>query len=228
MAKSAAPLILLAGAGAVFLSGKKKRKSSSKKAPPSTHPAPSGATDHSVPSTTPPQSGGGSEHVEDQVDQPSSEDYPDPPYFTIDGDNTIWVPETGVPDEYFLNHLGETSEYSGLYAERQSMLRDLGYYNENASIWIDGVWGPISVDMVRLFQQDWNFFVSALKKMNPSGTYSAPYTDISTDGFWGPETDSRIKKALGKIPGDKAHYVEELGYEVNTFRQMVNGLKEIV
>jgi len=227
MAKSAAPLILLAGAGAVFLSGKKKRKSSSKKAPPATHSVPPATNEHSSSSSTP-ENGGSSGHVEEQVDQTSSEDYPDPPYFTIDGDNTIWVPETGVPDEYYLNHLGETSEYSGLYAERQSMLRDLGYYNENASIWIDGVWGPISVDMVRLFQQDWNFFVSALKKMNPSGTYSAPYTEISTDGFWGPETDSRINKALGKIPGDKAHYVEELGYEVNTFRQMVNGLKEIV
>jgi hypothetical protein len=80
---------------------------------------------------------------------------------------------------------------------------------------------------IELFQGDWNWFVDYLNQINPTIEYKAPYTKTGVDGKWGPATEARVDKAIGKFDGFKSPYVEELGREVATFREMINGLKAL-
>jgi len=152
-------------------------------------------------------------------------EYTGPGEFATDGSAVVWIPNWDFPDPFASAEHGELSMFSGLYEERQNKLSALGYRPAGNSKWADGIWGDKSVGMTELFQNDWNWFVGYLESVNPDIQYKPPYTRTSTDGFWGPETDSRINKALGKLDGDSEIYVDELGYSVGNFKEMIEGLK---
>jgi hypothetical protein len=107
---------------------------------------------------------------------------------------------------------------------RQANLISLGYDEVGTA---DGVPGANTVKGIKLFQTDWNWFVDYLGQINPETNYSAPYTKISVDGKWGPATESRVNKAIGRFDGIEPVYVEELDREANDFRDMINGLKNL-
>jgi hypothetical protein len=225
MAKSAAPLLLVAGGAALLLMSGKKKKSRK----------PSGGLDgasapQADPGSTPPTDGGaGSDGYNPAPSNPTGtsipgDGYSGPGYYALDGGNQVWVPDGDFPEPSWLPEYGEGSEFSGLFIDRQSKLYSLGYPTSSKYA-ADGIWGTNSVEMTKSFQADWNWFVRHLAQLNPSIEYKPPYTEISADGFWGPETDARINKAIGKIGGESPVYVEELGRSVESFRDMIEGLK---
>ena len=217
---SAFPLLLLGGAALLLMGGKKKKSAPSKSGATSSH-------------------GQGSEESEDHTDGnggsivppdtehhgSGSQDDASDGYWDSDGNNPIWVPEGEIPPPFWLPEHGEGSQYSGLWAQRQEKLYDLGYRDTESEYAADGILGERTVELIKAFQRDWNWFVGYLEQLNPGRDYEDPYTKIADDGSWGPANDSRVNKALNKFSGADPVYVEELGSSVQTFRDMISGLK---
>ncbi|MCH7553366.1 MAG: hypothetical protein IIC82_05165 [Chloroflexi bacterium] len=215
---SFAPLLLLGGA--VLLLGGKKRAASSR----------GGAAASNGQGSAEPEghtnTNGGSIDPPDTEDHGSgSQDDASGGYWDSDGGNPIWVPEGEIPPPFWLPEHGEGSQYSGLWAQRQEKLYDLGYRDTESEYAADGILGERTVELIKEFQRDWNWFVGYLMQINPNRDYEDPYTKSADDGSWGPGTDSRVNKALNKFSGADPVYVEELGSSVQTFQDMISGLK---
>ena len=80
---------------------------------------------------------------------------------------------------------------------------------------------------VESFQNDWNWFIEYLENFNPDINYEYPYTKIHADGKWNDATELRAKKVLSKLDGYEYVFVENLGRDVRTFREMVQGFKSL-
>jgi len=215
-------LLLLGGAALLLMGGKKKKSASSKSSADTSHGQDSGGSGESAE----PEGNGGSIVPQDTEHHGNgSQDDAGAGYWDDDGGNPIWVPGGDIPVPFWLPEHGEGSRYSGLWAQRQEKLYDLGYRDTESKYAADGILGDRTVELIKEFQRDWNWFVGYLEQINPNRDYEDPYTKSADDGSWGPGTDSRVNKALNKFNGTDPIYVEELGFSVQTFRDMISGLK---
>lgn len=214
-------LLLLGGAALLLMGGKKKKSVSSKGGATASHGQGSEEsedhTDGNGGSIVPPDT---EHHGSNSQDDASGEGYWD-----SDGGNPIWIPDGGAPPPFWYPKHGEGSQYSGLWAQRQEKLYALGYRDTESEYAADGILGDRTIELIKEFQRDWNWFVGYLEQLNPNRDYEDPYTKSADDGSWGPGTDSRVNKALNKFNGTDPIYVEELGFSVQTFRDMISGLK---
>ena len=122
---------------------------------------------------------------------------------------------------------GELPQDSGLWWWKQTKLYVLGYNRGLEDGGIDGIPGGTTTKAIASFQSEWNFFVDYLNKINPSIVYKDPYTKISSDGYWGHNTDLRVNKALSKFNGTDPIYVEEIGKSVPTFHDMIVEIQKL-
>lgn len=111
-----------------------------------------------------------------------------------------------------------------MWLERQEELVTLGYEEVGET---DGVPGANTVAAIKLFQVDWNSFSDYLHNKFPDNDYQSIYSKTSVDGKWGPATEDRVDKAIGRFSGHEMVFVEDIGKEVRTFREMVNALKQL-
>lgn len=227
------PLLLVGGGALLLLGGKKGGKKGSTGKPPA-QTSPQEGSQYKDPITT----GGGSDNGSDtstETPPQGGSEIPSgslPPAPLQGGDLGPYPPTSGdpgpdYPAPQWLPENGEGSQDSGLWMWRQTKLYDLGYRDGESKYATDGIPGERTFALIKSFQIDWNSFVDYLRSINPVIEYEPPYTAVSTDGYWGQDTEPRINKALSKFNGTDPIYVEELGRSVLTFHDMISGLQQL-